>query len=86
MPCMKKNQAVIPGNPKKPTERQAEFLNAFRRVTKRNGGVSPSLAELAKEMGVNVPTAQGYVRRLLASGVLVRRAGCYRSLQIAAKK
>jgi DNA-binding MarR family transcriptional regulator len=69
-------------NSEKPTQREAECLRAFRRLVKRYPGVSPSLQELATEMGVKKATVQGFVDRLLAKGVLKRRAGVHCSLRL----
>ena len=67
-------------NPEKPTHREGECLKVFRQLLKRHPGVSPSLEELAAEMGVKKATVQGFVEKLLAKGLLKRRAGVHRSL------
>jgi Mn-dependent DtxR family transcriptional regulator len=77
---MGKKQGVIVRNSEKPTHREAECLKVFRNLVKRHPGVSPSLEELATEMGVKKATVQGFVEKLLAKGVLMRRAGVHRSL------
>jgi DNA-binding MarR family transcriptional regulator len=63
--------------------RQKECLVAFMVIVRRNGGVSPSLEELALEMGVKKATAQGFVRVLLKKGFLEKQVGSYRSLSVA---
>lgn len=71
-------------NPEKVlTARQKESLDAFRAIVKRNRGVSPSLEEIAAELGVKKATAQDFVRQLLKKGYIVRNTGSYRSLSVA---
>jgi predicted transcriptional regulator len=83
---MGKTQEGIMRNPEKPTHREAECLKVFRQLLKRNPGVPPSYEELAAEMGVKKATVQGLVERLLAKGILKRRARVHRSLYLAPQK
>jgi DNA-binding IclR family transcriptional regulator len=86
MPCIRKTQVRKTISKRPVTARQTEFLKAFARLVKRNKGVSPSLEELAAEMDIKKATAQTFVRRLLANGYLVKRAGSYRNLQLSERK
>ena len=63
------------------TARQAAVVNALREYRVRHG-YSPTLRELARDLGVSVVTVFQHVQILVADGVLRQRAGHHRSLEV----
>jgi transposase len=56
---------------------------AIRRLTKKSGGVPPSLLELAAELGVTKATAQTQVRRMRENGWILPSNGTHRNIRVA---
>lgn len=67
--------------PRELTGKQADFLRVIRQFIAREG-MSPTLAEMAAEAGISKATAQAYVRRLKAAGVVSQRKGKFRTVRL----
>lgn len=63
------------------TNRQRDFLTTFHALVDRTSGISPTLKELAEEMGVCQATVRYFVRRMVAKGYLTGEKGKFRTLR-----
>lgn len=63
-----------------PSKRQAEILDFIHRF-RRKSGYAPSLAEIAKHLGVSVPTVHQHVSYLRHKNLLTSEKGKRRSIQ-----
>ncbi|MFL6427806.1 MAG: LexA family protein [Acidobacteriaceae bacterium] len=68
---------------RKPTAHQRNFLNTIRRLTRKSGGLPPTLIELAEAIGVTKATVQTHVRRMRERGWILPSNGKYRNIRVA---
>jgi DNA-binding MarR family transcriptional regulator len=68
---------------RKPTESQKRLLTTIRRLTKKSGGVPPSLNELADELGVTTGTVKQVVWRMRQRGWILPSNGIHRNIRVA---
>ena len=66
-------------------ERTIATVQAFRAVKSRTGQLSPSLEEIANELGTSISMTAYNVNRAIRKGFLVKTPGKYRSLRLTAK-
>ncbi len=64
------------------TKRQKEALEAIIKLTKAQGGISPSYDEVAAELGVSSNAIVQLAKRLTARGHLRRLPYAHRSMQV----
>lgn len=81
--CLEQSQGENQSTKEALTARQEAFLEVFRRLLEANGGVSPSLQEMADASGISVGSAATFVKALRLKGHLVKRGGVFRSLRLA---
>lgn len=85
MTCKKDAQA---GNHRKsgdgqaPTKSQRRFLNTIRQLTRKSGGVPPSLNEIADALGVTKSTVQTHVRRMRQRDWILPSNGKHRNIRV----
>jgi DNA-binding MarR family transcriptional regulator len=71
------------GVERKPTASQKHFLSTIRRLTRKSGGVPPSLNEVAQALGVTKGTVSQLVRRMRERGWILPSNGTHRNIRVA---
>jgi DNA-binding MarR family transcriptional regulator len=64
------------------TPRQWECLAAFHRLTEQADGVSPTMREVAAELGISKVSVFEHLKQLERKGVIYRERHCDRSIRI----
>ena len=78
---MPKKKRPASGESRSPTPRQLEIVTLVR-DTRRSLGYSPTLQEIADELGVSKITVFEHVEALIKKGMLTRRSNKARSLEV----
>lgn len=78
---MPKKKRPASGESRSPTPRQLEIVTLVR-DTRRSLGYSPTLQEIADEIGVSKITVFEHVEALIKKGMLTRRSNKARSLEV----
>jgi len=81
MPKKKKKTKTQPRDERALTPRQVEILTMIRDA-RRSLGYSPTLQEIADELGISKITVFEHVEGLIAKGMLTRRSNRARSLEL----
>lgn len=68
------------------TEAQQKVFKAINKLIAREGGLSPTVAELAEETGLSEGTVHASVGVLDALGLISRRPNTARSIQVIKKE